>query len=48
MELKKTQSNADTAESVNELTFDELGKVAGAQGMYLKFTFSTVFVTKID
>jgi len=29
MELNKTQSNANTNESVNELTFDELSKVAG-------------------
>jgi hypothetical protein len=29
MELNKTQSKADTAESVNELAFDELSKVAG-------------------
>jgi len=48
MQLNKTQSNADTDESVIELTLDELGQVAGGQGNYLKFTFSTVFTTKID
>ncbi len=48
MELNTTQSNADTDDNVTELTLDELGQVSGGQGTFLKFTFSTVFTTKVS